>query len=268
MKLSEKIMISWFAPRGIVAASVAGVLGHKLIMLGHTEGEKLVPVVFAVVFLTVFIFGLTIKPLAQKLELSGDTKNGIILVIDSFWALNFAEGLIRMGFHPLILSTSKSIIKKAKRLKIECRLGEVMQLMNDHTIDYSNFSALMALTENSSYNAIICQQFSEIFGWDQVFQLPLSEEEKNNPHYLPQSLRGRFFIDELSYDNILHSYDCGHRFEVVTPEEFRHKNQNGNQDFLAAVVKNRDGTMSIRHKREDSVEGATQLFGITINEQI
>lgn len=257
MEWNEKAVISWFAPRGIVAASVAGVLGHKLVEANFMEGEKLVPMVFAVVFLSVFIYGFSIKKLARKLNLVGDSSKGIIVIGDSFWSINFCEALEKMGYHTFLVTTSKSVCRKAMKSGLNSFCGEILQLVMEHKIDFANYFSLMAITENSSYNAIICQNLSEVFGWDSVYQLPLSEEEKNNPHYLPQSLRGRFFPEKLNYEAILHAFECGRGFEVTMVKESEASQKN--DQFCRALYKDSDNRLRIFHKAGSAPVGVQSL---------
>lgn len=257
MKWQEKLVISWFAPRGIVAASVAGVLGHKLIQHEFVEGEKLVPMVFAVVFLSVFIYGFSIKKLAKALNLVGDSRRGIIVIGDSFWAVQFCKALSQLNYAPLLISSSKSVCRRAKSQGVESRYGEILQIVSEHKLDFANYFSLMAMTENSSYNAIICQNMAEVFGWDRVYQLPLSEEERNNPHYLPQSLRGRFFPERFNYENILHAFECGRNFEIIDTSSKGHSASE--EHFCRALYRDTDDTVRVFHKTVPPPEGVRAL---------
>src|SRR5690606_21274847 len=61
----ERVFLSWMAPRGIVAASVASIFG---LAMGETAAQ-LAPVMFLVIICTVTIYGLTSGPLARALGL-------------------------------------------------------------------------------------------------------------------------------------------------------------------------------------------------------
>jgi len=215
MSWKEKLMISWFAPRGIVAASVAGVLGHKLLAINFEEGSKLVPIVFAVIFLSVFIFGFSIKKLASLLKLSGVSKNGILIIADSYWAINLAKKLKELNCDPLIISQSKRIRRKAKDNHLNFLSGEAIESIERDKIDLSRYSSVLALTENTSYNALVCQKLTTFFDSKNVYQLPLQNDEENTPKHLPQFLRGRFLNLELSYESIDEEFNLGNTFELV-----------------------------------------------------
>lgn len=62
----ERLLIAWITPRGIVAASVAGLFSPQLIEKGYAGAELLLPLVFALIILTVILHGLSIGLLAKK----------------------------------------------------------------------------------------------------------------------------------------------------------------------------------------------------------
>ena len=65
MSWQEVALTGWVAPRGIVCAAVAGVLGPYLVEIGYQDGEQLLALAFAIVLCTVFAHGLTAKPLGK-----------------------------------------------------------------------------------------------------------------------------------------------------------------------------------------------------------
>lgn len=74
LSLNERLFIGWIAPRGIVAMTVTGFFAAEITELGVTDAEKMLPLTLGLVFISVTIHGLTIKPLAKRLGLK-KTKN-------------------------------------------------------------------------------------------------------------------------------------------------------------------------------------------------
>lgn len=66
----ERFLIGWCDPRGIVAAATAASVSATLIVLEVPGAEDLLPVVFTIITVTVFVYGLTLGPLARALGLS------------------------------------------------------------------------------------------------------------------------------------------------------------------------------------------------------
>ena len=53
MSWRDRVLVGWIAPRGIVAAAVAGVFGPGMVSAGYAGAAELLPLVFAIVFITV-----------------------------------------------------------------------------------------------------------------------------------------------------------------------------------------------------------------------
>lgn len=61
--------LSFFAPRGIVAAAIASLFGLKLVKLGYPEAAQFDAQIFFIIAGTVFFYGLLAPPLFEKLDL-------------------------------------------------------------------------------------------------------------------------------------------------------------------------------------------------------
>ena len=70
----ERIFIGWMDPRGIVAAATASSIGASLIALKVTDAEKLLPVAFIVIAVTVVTYSLTAVPVAKALGVRDNVK--------------------------------------------------------------------------------------------------------------------------------------------------------------------------------------------------
>lgn len=67
----ERGLIGWMAPRGIVAAATASLFAFELAESDVADVDRLVPLTFLVILLTVTIYGLTGRPVARLLGLAG-----------------------------------------------------------------------------------------------------------------------------------------------------------------------------------------------------
>lgn len=70
---SERGMIAWMYPRGIVAAATASLFAFELGEADVADVERLVPLTFLVILLTVTIYGLTGGPMARLLGVVRDS---------------------------------------------------------------------------------------------------------------------------------------------------------------------------------------------------
>lgn len=69
LRANERAFIGWLDPRGIVAAATASSLGASLVAANVTGADRLLPVAFVVIAVTVAVYGLTAAPVARLLGL-------------------------------------------------------------------------------------------------------------------------------------------------------------------------------------------------------
>ena len=74
MQRNDRILLAWIAPRGIVAAATAGVMGPRLYDAGYPGADALLPLIFFVIFVTVVLHGLSISWFARYLGLAASNK--------------------------------------------------------------------------------------------------------------------------------------------------------------------------------------------------
>jgi NhaP-type Na+/H+ or K+/H+ antiporter len=93
----ERVFFSAMAPRGIVAASTASAFALRLGEQGVEGAGMIVPIVFAVIAATVFIYGFGTPPLARFLGLSGTQPPSLLLVGAPRWGLAMGSALTAGG---------------------------------------------------------------------------------------------------------------------------------------------------------------------------
>src|SRR5690606_13917751 len=76
----ERLFIAWVGPRGIVAASVTSLLAARLLETGIDGAATIVPLVFAVIVVTVLLASLTAKPLGVRLGVADPDPQGFVLL--------------------------------------------------------------------------------------------------------------------------------------------------------------------------------------------
>jgi len=101
---AERLFLAWFAPRGIVAASVASVFALRL----GDSGAVLVPATFLVIVATVAVYGLTAGPLARRLGLTPGDPQGLLIAGANGFARALASVLQREGFRVVLVDTRSS----------------------------------------------------------------------------------------------------------------------------------------------------------------
>jgi NhaP-type Na+/H+ or K+/H+ antiporter len=242
----ERALIAWIAPRGVVAAAVAGAFEPRLLDQGFEDATILTPIVFGVIVATVVLHGLSLKPLSRKLGLSGVQGNGILLVGAPTWGVDLARALQKAGAYVILADTRYRRVSHARREGLEVHYGDVLSQEAALEIPLERVSWLLALTDDDSYNTLVCTHFARELERQHVLQLsPMGQGVKKE---MEHHMMGQTPWDERgSYQEITSRYWRGSTFKV-TPisenfgwEELKEKNPGAlflfyvNQDRVQAM---------------------------------
>ncbi|MEM7650530.1 MAG: sodium:proton antiporter [Pseudomonadota bacterium] len=215
MTWNEVILTGWIAPRGIVCAAVAGVLGPYLVGIGYEDGEQILALAFAIVLFTVFAHGLTAKPLGEKLDLAYTGKDSLIIVGASEWALQFALTLQNRGVDVMIADKNWHALKEARLADIPVYYGEVLSDETEYHLELARYNVILAVTNNPAYNALICNKFIHEFGRDNTYQFLPHEEDEHARRQIAHTIRGRTFgLPEMDFWDLAGDYMQGWRFRA------------------------------------------------------
>jgi len=99
-----RALVGWIDPRGIVAASTAATFTGSL-AAANLGGDFLSPVVFGVILGTGLVYGLSARPVAQRLGLTRPPAKGVGLIGDAAWVVELARRLRGLGVSVLLIST-------------------------------------------------------------------------------------------------------------------------------------------------------------------
>lgn len=175
--VSERLFVSWIAPRGVVAVAVSGLFGTLLADSGIEDGGQMAAFTFAVVVTTIVINGFTLSPLAGLLGLKKMSKPGILLVGGSRWTTAFARKLKDIEVPVMLADPNWNHLTEARLADIPVYYGEVLSEQAHHAIDPKRFSSVIAASDNDAYNALVCTDFGPELGRNHVFQIGRSEEK-------------------------------------------------------------------------------------------
>ena len=77
---SERTLVAFTGPLGIVLVAVAGLFGERLVALGIADGAMMALLAFGLVAVTVVLYGFTLTSVARALGLSGGDAPGVLIV--------------------------------------------------------------------------------------------------------------------------------------------------------------------------------------------
>jgi len=202
LSLRERAFIAWVGPRGIVAASVTSLLATRLLAQGIAGAEALVPMVFAVIVVSVLLASLTAKPLGVRLGVADPDPQGFLVLGAHPVARHIARRLADTGLQVLLTDTNAANVAAARAEGLNAYHGSPLADGNDDQLRLSGIGRLLALTSNEEANALTALRFRREFGKDNVYQLSPKEHEPST-NRLGGENRGLWLsLGRLSYDRL------------------------------------------------------------------
>ena len=256
VELRERILIAWIAPRGIVAAAVAGAFAPALADLGFHGAEKLFPLIFTLILLTVMLHGFSIGWLARRFDLAASQNNGVLLVGASPWSIELAQALKALELPVILADSSWHRLRPARVAGLPVYYGQIISESAEESLELNSIGYLFAATDNDAYNALVCTRFANDFGRNSVYQLPTLAAE-DDPKGLSPTLRGNLVIgDKAIYEELLRAYFQGWRFQKTRLTEtytFENYRADYGDDVLVFMLLRPDGQI-----RFNTVRGALE----------
>lgn len=250
MTKEEVLLIGWLAPRGIVCAAVAGVMGPLLVDAGFPDGEKLLPLAFSIVLVTVLLHGLTASAVARKLGLAQDGAEGLLIVGATAWSVQLAEVLKGKDIPVLVADKNWYSLKAPRLANVPVYYGEILSEESEFQIELHRFGSLLAATDDHIYNALVCNDFAADYSRENVFQLPEVVEEKVEQRKIPATLKGRVFLgNDFDAYSLARRFSEGWRFRITrkapaTKEQDGSEAKSTDNSVLAGIV-NKYGKLTL-----------------------
>lgn len=156
---SERALVGWIAPRGIVALTVTGYFSNLLYSNGYEDADILLALTFALVVVTVLAHGFSIEPLAKKLGIAHKGKPGLIIVGSNSFSISLAEFLKSMEIPVLIVDNNDQRINNAIESGIESHQGEILYEVANYNLDLVIYKKMLLNTSIPLYNILVSNEF-------------------------------------------------------------------------------------------------------------
>lgn len=171
LAFNEKLFLSWIAPRGVIAGSMASLFGIELIALGHPEAVFLETFTFSVIASTIILQGLSASKFAQFLKVEEPEKKGWLIVGAHFFSRKIADFIKNTGKgFSVFLDTNADAIKETEQQGHIAFQGNALST-NALPIEISNsIGHVLAMTDNRDLNQLICQKWSELVDKNNLYR--------------------------------------------------------------------------------------------------
>ncbi len=209
----ERVLCAWIAPRGIVAAAVAGIAGLQLQGAGHPGADRIMPAVFALIAATMVLHGFSLRPLASRLGLALGRAPALGIVGASPWATDMAAALAEMGVPVVLVDTFPGALEAARRQRLGVIQAEILSQHGEEELAGRAVDYLLGATPDVIYNGLVCARLGPELGRQRVFQLPPPGGRLDLRRDLGRDLRGLVFGNaRLDYDEYERRFAAGWRF--------------------------------------------------------
>ncbi len=256
MEFRERLLLSWIAPRGIVAAATAGVMGPRLVDAGY-DADVLLPLVFAVIFATVFAHGLSLNWLAGRLGLSSRHRDSVVIVGASPWTIELARTLQGLKVNVLVADSSWHNLRAARLAGVPVFYGDILSEFAEESVELAHVRTVLAATSNDAYNALVCTQIAPEVGQRHVFQLPMGAETEDDPKAIARPRRGNVAFDkDAVFERLWRLYVRGWAFyKTRLSENYSYSDflSERPEDAMQVILLGSDGDVdlfSVQHELE------------------
>ena len=185
LTLGQRLFIAWVCPRGIVAASVAGLFGLLLREAGHSGGTELEALVFITVALTVTIQGLTVAPVARTLGVDLPTLTGTIVVgADSFGRL-IGKLLTIFDRQVVMVDRNPVLCRRAQKEGMMSLTGDALSVEFLEEAGARYVDTVLSATTNSSLNTLVSERVRQNFRAHRILAVNITDDGTPSPAERP-----------------------------------------------------------------------------------
>lgn len=173
----ERALVSWVAPRGIVAAAVSSLFALRLQEAGYLEAPLLVSYTFLIIIVTVVVQSFTARPVARLLGLMEEEPRGILIVGANPVARMIGKALLQQGFRVKLTDTTWSETQAARMDGLDTYYGDPVSAHADRQLELEGIGRLFAMSRRPELNTLSVVKFRREFGRNRVFTLRNSQEK-------------------------------------------------------------------------------------------
>ncbi|WP_100642645.1 cation:proton antiporter [Alteromonas facilis] len=188
LTIKEQALLSWIAPRGIIAAAVSALFSIKLEAAGYEQASLIVPMVFLVIIATVVIQSLTSSTVAQWLGLRSPEQNGFLLFGASQFSRELALELSKSEINTIVADTNWDAIRLSRMQNIKTYYGNPMSDHAERYLDLSLVGSVLILSPYRQLNPLVTVHFEHELGRDAtVMGLGNNESDKPQSHQVSEN---------------------------------------------------------------------------------
>lgn len=161
--LAQKAFLSWVAPRGIVAASVASLFAISLAKQEITGGESIKALVFLTIILTVCLQGLSARWIAGWLKIRSSEATGAIIIGCHPLARMVAHLIRDHGEAVVMIDSDPDQCRAAEAEGFKVYLSSALNTDVLSDAGVTTVGTVLAITSNPEVNSVLANSVLEEF---------------------------------------------------------------------------------------------------------
>lgn len=163
LNLRQKAFLSWVAPRGIVAASVASLFSISLAKQEITGGEAIKALVFLTIILTVCLQGLSARWVAAWLKVQSSEATGAIIIGCHPLGQMVAQQVKAQEESVVMIDSDPDRCQAAEAAGFKVFLSSALNTDVLSEAGVTSIGTVVAMTTNSEVNAVLASRVLEEF---------------------------------------------------------------------------------------------------------
>jgi hypothetical protein len=204
----ERRFVACMDPRGIVAAATASTFAPSLVAAHIGGANKILPVTFLVIVLTVAIYGLSAVPLAKALGVARPAKPSTLIVGGEPWVIDLASALHGAGVDVTAYARFEDQRRQLEGAGVELAEGAELAAALRKRSELEDVTGVFLLTDEDGYNAIAANVLAGGSGTP-VYRLAPRRGYSNET--LEKANAATLFSSQLTHDDIAKRYESGSR---------------------------------------------------------
>ncbi|BAY64268.1 sodium/hydrogen exchanger [Calothrix brevissima NIES-22] len=176
----QKLFLSWVAPRGIVAASVASLFAISLTQRGINGGDAIKALVFLTIIMTVVCQGLTAGQIAKWLQITSKEATGAVIVGCNPLSLLIARFFQERGENVVMIDTDPDCFAQAEAQNLRVIASSALDTDVLEEAGLASMGTFLAMTSNGEVNFVLAQRAAEEFNPPRVLAVYPRDPQANN----------------------------------------------------------------------------------------
>lgn len=201
LNFREKLLLSWIAPRGIVAAAVASLFALRLEEEGYPDAVLLVPLTFLVIIGTVVIQSATSKIIARLLKVREPPPTGVLIIGAGNVARAIGKAIKDQGFKVILTDSNWENIGLARMEGLPTYYGNPISEHAESHLDLVGIGRMLAMSGRANLDTLASLKFKSDFGEKGIYELKTTREQIiSEKHKISSRHRGyQLFGEEITH---------------------------------------------------------------------